>query len=287
MSRISTCDFSNGDLKQWRLAHSSGPDARAKGDYSWKPKDIYPKGRSDGSVAIKSDPDCGYYAQLKLLPEDSAQTGGWAGTQKAQLDDSDNHVQENDTLWVAWSQKFVQFDAWPAARKTRNFLITNEWHGIYGPSPGGGSVFWGMPNWNGPTTNKTEESFPGYWSLFVDQYTEYNNPNTVFDRKILLHVPINIGNWIDVKMQIKWATAANGGFIRCWINNEPQTLLTGGDTWFGQVTAPFAPGDEYQYYAAALYRSGSAQVDANYPLPWETMIFNVANHRSATAESSL
>lgn len=285
MTRLFTGDFSNGRLTQWPTVHSSGPSGRSNGDYN-RPTSTSPDGPGDGSVEVRRDPDCGPYLRLHLTADDSYALGGdsdWGnGTQKAQIDSINSPVYQGDTIWVAWSQKFVQFDAWPAGKTSSNFLITNEWHGKAGPRYGT-SVFWGVAPWSGPWNAKTSGTPVNHWSLCVDSYDTYLGADPT-ERKILLNVPITLGEWIDVKMQIKWDTAANGGFIRCWINGQPKTLLGGSTTWYGQVTAPYShiPG-EYQYYAATIYRSGSgAAVN-----PWGDMEIHVANHRTATTEDTL
>lgn len=285
--RLFTGDFSTDNLAQWGGVNSSGPSGRATGDY-YRPTTTSPDGPGDGSVEVRRDPDCGPYLRLYLKPEDSYAAGGdsdWGvGTQKAQLDNWNTHVSQGDTIWAAWSQKFVQFAAWPAGKTTANFVVTNEWHGFAGPLMGA-SVYWGVAPWSGLFTSKTSGTPANHWSLIMDIYDTYLGTNPV-ERKLLLNVPITIGEWIDVKMQAKWDTAENGGFIRAWINGQPQTLLGGSTTWYGQVTAPYShiPG-EYQYYAATIYRTADG---VPWAVPWAADFeIHVANHRTATTEDTL
>lgn len=294
MARAFTGDYTTGNLKQWDQILSSGPASRASGDYLVSPTN-FPASRGDHTVqVVTDDPDAGYACRFELRAADNFASGGDAdgmvGSQKAELITYTPLIEPGDTWWHAWSIKFEQFNAWPAARTTSNFLIADEWHSHNTqPAPvGGGTIFWGMPPWTGRIIDEVKGpgSPEGYYTLYVDKYSEGGTDlSTMIGRTLLLNVPINLGNWIDIKMEVKYSPSDTLGYVRCWINNQPQTLLTGGTTYTGRTTLGVTPTTttEYYYYQPGIYRSGNSIS----PMPWDDMILHHANYRIADSESSL
>lgn len=78
------------------------------------------------------------------------------------------------------------------------------------------------------------------WSLMWNQQDENgpSTPVTFLGAERLLDVPLEPGNWIDVKMEITWSTDDDDGMVRVWINVVRQTLLTGGQTFTGRTAVP-------------------------------------------------
>lgn len=288
-------DFSTGDVSQYTTVISSGPVGQATGDYFRSTEDN-PDGLGDHTIQVipNDDPDAGYVCRFELKDGDSFEYGGdsdWGvGTQKAELAVYPPIFYVGSTWWMAWSIKFVQFDQWDNTRGNANFLIFDEWHSqSQHPAPSGGAtIFWGMPPWasgrlNGQ--NRGPGTPYGYYSLIVDQYAEGGEDiNDHQSRTTLLNVPIVIGQWIDIKMQVKWSPE---GFIRCWINGQLQTLLSGGTTWNGQTTLGETPDPEVvverYYFQPGIYRSGDG---APY-FPWNDMVIHHANFRAAENETEL
>jgi hypothetical protein len=291
MARAFTGDFSTGNLTQLDYVISSGPTGQSTKDYVASTA-TYPTGRGDHTVQmLREDPDCGYVCRFELRDGDSFAIGGdadgMAGSQKSEINRTTNQMKPGETWWKAWSIKFVKCDAWPADKTTSNYLIFDEWHSHNTqPLPqGGGTVLWGMPPWTGRIidANKGPGTPPGFYSLFVDEYAQGgSDPADHLGRTILLNVPINLGQWIDIKMEVKWAPQ---GYVRCWINNQPQTLLTGGTTWSGKTTLGVTPTttQEFYYPQIGIYRSGNGAAVQ----PWDDMIIHHANYRAASTESAL
>ena len=104
---------------------------------------------------------------------------------------------------------------------------------------------------------------------------------------------MNIGNWIDVKMQIKWSESDSDGFVNVWVNGMRQTLrYTSMPFNFPTETPKTSPGTIFTgrtvvpnqentgvYYKEGLYR----QKDVGFP----TGIIYHGNFRTASDEASL
>lgn len=293
MTRLFTGDTSTGDLTQWSRVVSSGDQARAKAKWLSDPPE-YALMKDSAVTPVIVDGDAGYAMKFTLTAADSfPATGSPAnGAQKAQISSYTPYVMPGDTRWTAFSIKFgAGFDAFPAGRTDGDFLMCGvEYHGLSdaGPSyplPGGMTIGWGMPRWAGPMTAKTPGTPPGMWSLFVDKYQNgLDATNAGFlGREIVLNVPFQTDVWFDVKTEIHWSPSDTAGYIRCWINNVPQTMLNGTTKWTGRTTCGItAPGEKW-FPMMGLYRSGSGSAS----FPWHDMTMWCANYRAAATESGL
>lgn len=86
----------------------------------------------------------------------------------------------------------------------------------------------------------------GYWSLALD--------DAIFD------TPLDVGQWHDVQMEIKWSSS-NNGYIKLWLNGVRQKFKNGSDTYHGRT---LTPGSTAVYYKEGMYRQASAVTDIVY-----------------------
>lgn len=298
MSRAFTGDFSTGDLTQWNNLISSGPVGRTDADY-FRPAADNPHGSGDHTIQlVRPDNDAAWACRFELRDDDSFGSGGdsagMTGAQKAELTEWQLLLRPGETWWHAWSIKFEAFSL-PEGRGDNHFLVLDEWHSHNTPPMpvGGVTVFWGAPPWSG-----LEGQYPGtpdgHFSLCVDKYSQGGpiDPEAPFDwdyligREILLNVPVSLGNWIDIKMQVRYSHSDEVGFVRCWINNVAQNLAGGGTTWYGRTTlgTPLTPpADEHYYAQPGIYRCGSNVS----PMLWDDMIIYHTGYRIASTEAGL
>ncbi len=142
-------------------------------------------------------------------------------------------------------------------------------------------MWWGFvvgPDDNGYSIDGATPS--GYWSL---NYSTYGIEPPTGGQIRLLDVPMDRGNWIDVKMHVGWYDTSSG-FVKVWVNGERKDLrytsfgsATGGDTFTGRTVWNNTSGTFY--YKEGLYRDG----DVSYP---DAVVYH-ANYRSATDEAGL
>lgn len=292
MARLSTHDISTGTLREFSAVVSSSPAAVTRNNDRW-PNPSYRDDGSDNEGLIriaKLDRDCGNAVRLRARAGDTAPIGTtWitpVGTQKAQCN-METGLSTGQTFWVAWSAMFETWE-WPT-RDTSKFLITD---GIHGYKVVDGNVIsypkssmcvqWGMPPVTGtypyPSVEATQ---PGKWCLYIDRHPD--GPDEWYDRQILLQVPVTLGRWIDVRMRI---TLGAPGSVKCWINNQLQTLLTGGTEYIGDVTPRNPDPTEYWRWQTCIYRGQQLPLNAPSPV-WGDAVMYRNNLRFATAEADL
>ena len=279
MARKFSGEYASGQLTEWGRCLSSGEYNQSTGEYflttdEWK--------FEDHTLGIGPVGGSGYAVRQELRDGDTFQAGGdadaLANTQKAQFTDHTDKIYAGDVRWHAWSTMFEQFDAYPVGYDPYGFLLTHSWHTSQDGAAGGATVIWGAP--------KVEGQYPGSltfispngsndWMLYVDKYEA---DRTNWNRVVLLERPVVLGEWIDVKMEIGWDLAADG-YVRCWINNELQTLKTGGTVWNGATTVINPNPGEYYFVEHTVYRSDDSS--------WNDMIIHNSNYRSADSESDL
>lgn len=266
MGRIFTGDYSTGDLSQWDAVQNitSGTDGDP-GSMSWAQyRDVY---GTYPVTLVQEDGDCGYAARFEIKEGDTA-------TQNERSEVGGGSSVINVTRWEAFSIKFDETYPLDVSEYTNNidtgWVVTNQW-------PDG----WGL-GWVLSPFHVDGITPPGMWSL---------NYFGGVDRNLrLLDVPMNRGEWIDVKMHIGWYDS-DAGFVKVWINGERQTLRYGSwaaprlvapalnpsDTFSGQMVWNNSSG--YFYYKEGLYRDK----DAGYP---DGIVYH-ANYRTSTDEAGL
>jgi hypothetical protein len=260
MGRIFTGDYSTGDLSQWLRTEISGgtnPGANSWADYrQFAPE--YP------ITVVQEDSDCGYASRHEVRP------GDYTGDEQERAEVADDFRPINVTRWEAFSIKFDENFPLNVADYTNAWQVTNQW-------PDASGLGWG------PTPNFVDGATPsGMTSLVYFQGT---------DRSLrLLDVPMNRGNWIDIKMECGWYNDSRG-FVRVWVNGVRQTLRYGSWAAPRLVAPSLSPSDTFTgqtvwnntsgtfYYKEGLYRNRAAV------LP--TGIVYHANYRTSTDEAGL
>lgn len=257
VGRIFTGDYCTGDLSQWsqtQIAGGSSPGARFWPEY----RDLL----TDYPIAVvREDTDCGYAARFEIRPGDS-------GSENERAEVAGPATAINVTRWEAFS---VKFDETYPLSIDEGWVVTNQWADASGLS------------WAFSENHLDGITPPGMWTL-----TYFGG----VDRSIrLLDVPMDRGNWIDVKMHIGWYDSDELGFVKVWINGVRQTLRYGSWEAPGLVAPRLSPSDTFTgqtvwnntsgtfYYKEGLYRG------REYDFP--TGVVYHANYRTAADEASL
>jgi hypothetical protein len=257
MGRIFTGDFSTRDFKQWDVIQNTVAKDYSEGTATYNGYSQYPL------QVVTEDRDCGYAARVEVRPGDINITSN----ERCEVADDPRAI--NVSRWEAFSVKFDS--AFPLnSAGDHGWGVTNQW-------PDASSLAWGFGNhFDGLTPS-------GTWTLI---YTDLSDaPNSI---RRLLDVPMNRGQWIDVKMHVGWYDTAGAGFVRVWINGIRQTLrytstawagggTAGGQTFTGKTVLDNTSGTFF--YKCGLYR----QAGVSYP----TGIVHHANYRIADSEDGL
>jgi hypothetical protein len=228
MTRIFTGDYCTGNFSQWATVQNR--------IYRGAPSDYYPY--EYPARIISADKDCGYVARFEVRAGD-VPDGAPTGERSAVGEATATTLTPVDTTrWYAFS---IKFDSTFLTNHTSlGWAVTNQWHSdVLASSP---TIFWGFedaPAGGGPD---------GYWSLFQQPQSA---PLVYLGNVRLLDIPMNVGNWIDVKMEVHWSPVDADGYVRVWVNGVRQSFLTGGTTFTGRTAIP---GDAYIHYHEGLYR---------------------------------
>lgn len=257
MTRLYTADYSTGDCSQWVQMYNKlltgGVDFPSK----------YPGGYP--VAAVSEDKDCGYVARFEVRDGDSGITendrsevatrdvSGYAGA---------GHAPAGSTRWYAFS---VKFDPSFPTDHGGSWCVTNQWHDdINGYSP---TVSWGFVAPGNPTFTDV-----GYWQLV---WQKQDADHAYLSVVPILEVPISLGQWHDIKMQVRWSSDDVVGFVKVWLNGVAKTLRGGSTTFTGRT---MIPGGAAIHYAEGIYRD--ATVD-------ETFVVYHTGFRMADTEDSL
>lgn len=216
-------DYSTGNFSQWLTVQTKSYNDRGAG---W-PGTTYP-------ATIVNDPAKGKVARFEVRQGDVVASGERSEVRGAE---SLTGGGEGDVRWYAFSTKFDSsfYTTWSKG----DWAATNQWHaedfinGYVSPP-----IAFGYSGWTGNM---------GAWELMI---------KTSGTAVSIWNTPLNVGNWHDIKIEIKWSTNAAKGSIRLWRNGVPQTLAGGKTTWTGQT---MSPGSASNYYKEGLYRSSKAQ----------------------------
>lgn len=257
MGRTFTGDYSTGKLKQWgqiqNVFAATGSESSASYIATGYPLSI-----------VSDDKDAGYVARMEVRPGDTP--GGGSNNERSEVAGNTSAI--NVTRWEAFSIKFDP--TFPINGATDNgWAITNQW-------PDASGLFWNFQVPYAVNNLCLDGATPsGYWTLSAA------GPGSTTIR--LLDVPMDRGNWIDVKMHIGWYDSGSG-FVKVWINGVRQTLrytsfstYAAGDTYNGRTVWNNSSGTFY--YKEGLYRA----TNVGYP----TGIIYHANYRTATTEDGL
>jgi hypothetical protein len=219
-------DYSTGNFNQWPLMQNKSWNDPPTG---WGMS--YP-----ATIVTDAGVPSGKAARFEV------RSGDWPGfatgerSEVSSNGDPDTGGTEGDVRWYAWQ---VKFDAtFPANHASLGWGATNQWH----PLSGTGSP---PVSWNVDAVN-------GKYSLFLEPQS---SPGTYLGSYSVLDIPLDYGNWIFVKMQIKWSTSDATGYVRAWINGVAQTLLGGSTT---HTKRTLIPGDGGCYYKEGYYRQEMA-----------------------------
>lgn len=162
--------------------------------------------------------------------------------------DSSTGGTEGQSRWYKFATKFdatfpnnhITYDS------GNGWGVVNQWHATGGS--GQPPITLGFRPWsvNGAPYTATPT---GYWSI---TYAKMDSSFTVLFQDAIMHIPMNIGSWNDIKMHVVWSGSDATGSIELWHNGVKQSFLTGG-TVFNMRT--MVPGDSYTYYKEGYYRN--------------------------------
>jgi hypothetical protein len=242
-SRLFTGDYSSGDFSQWPTVQTRSYNGRGT---TYVP--TY-------SASLITDAARGAVARFEVRSGDVPEFGGG---ERAEVQSSAAQTggTEGQTRWFAFSTKFdsnfsSDYDGWP------QWGLTNQWH----PTSSTGSPPFSL----GLTAGST-------WSLRVNPQSA---PGTYLGgERSIWTVPMDRGNWHDIKMQVHFSTSSTEGWIQLWHNGVRQTFNNGSDTYY---CATIIPTTTSVYYKEGLYRAPKASTDVVYH----------AGFRSATTEAGL
>lgn len=235
-------DYSTGDFSQWATVQNPTYNGPGSG---YVPS--YPATVVDDSVKGKA-------ARFEV------RSGDWPGFATGERSDVGATADETGGVegLTRWYEFSTMFDpSFPQNHADLGWAATNGWH----PNSARGSAGF---EWSVGTRN-------GYWSLVVD---EQSSPGVYVRSYTIFEVPLNVGRWHDVKMQINWSTGPDKGWIRLWHNGIRQRFADGSDTYF---LSTLVPGTTTCYYKEGYYRQAATPTG---------VVFH-AGFRAATDEASL
>lgn len=218
-------DYSTGNFSQWPTVQTRNYNDTG-GEYV-----------PSYSASIVQDPERGNVARFEVRPGDVPPFGG--GERAEVQGNSSTGGAEGDTRWYRFSTKFDP--SFPMNHAELGWGVTNQWH--QGSSLGSPPISW--------TVDKTD----GFWSLSIEKQSA---PGVFISTFPIFETPLNVGQWHDVMMEIHWSVSDDKGWIKLWHNGVRQTLVTGGDTYFGRTLIPGAP---TVYYKEGMYRRATGATD--------------------------
>lgn len=295
MARTYTMDFSTNDLSQVDNIATSSPWQEAASGWSTVAPQDY-TANDDVVNVVTEDADAGPVARFELGTADSYSSGFYppGDVQRDQLSAPTSgriNFATSQTLWHAFSIKFDAdydhgtlvnpaggnpvSDAYVAANPG-DTTHQGHWIAFQTIGPAESTVCWGV-------SAKTPLTPPGSISCWVDKWTGDSTSgsyvSTFVQRDTLLHTSRNVGNWIDIKMQIRHSKSTDG-FVKIWVNGAAQTLLGGGTQFDGRTCVPntnVTTSYDWVYPALGIYRGYNEPAQA----------VSIANYRIADSEASL
>ncbi|MCW2588347.1 MAG: hypothetical protein JWQ86_774 [Mycobacterium sp.] len=125
------------------------------------------------------------------------------------------------------------------------WALTNQWHAD--SNTGSPPVGWYVDVKNGS------------WSLVIHQQS---SPGAYLKTFSIIDVPLAVGTWHDVKMQIKWSKSDTVGSIKLWLNGVQQTFVNGSTTYNVRT---LIPGSSTVYYKEGMYRQATTPTGHRLP----------------------
>lgn len=238
-------DYSTGNFNQWPLMQNKFWNSSPAGWTNQYPATIVNDAGVPGGKAARFEVRSGDWPGFATGERSEVSSNG----------DPNTGGTEGAVRWYKWA---IKFDAtFPTNHASLGWGVTNQWHPLSGT--GSPPVGWNVDMVNGMYSLVIErQSSPG---VYLGTYSAFNTP-------------LNYGNWINVKTQIRWSTSDATGFVRAWINGVPQTLLGGTTT---HTVRTLIPGDGGCYYKEGYYRQEMAP----------TGIVYHSGFKSATTEADL
>lgn len=245
MARLFTGDYSTGDFRQWTsLANAAvGANSTIGSGVFYPRRGLYP------AQVVTESADCGYVGRFELRSGDVPHFGGDERSEVFGLDAT--LATPGQTRWYAMSIKFDP--TFPTNHRVLGSGTLIQWHdkGTAG-NPGVSlaspllALGWAWPGFSGFADDK--------WSL---RFSTVNESYVVTSAIPLAEFPYDLGQWHDLKFQIRWAYDETG-FVRCWRNGVRQTLSGGVDTFYGANVPSPAVGVVVQqgYYRTAMAPTG-------------------------------
>jgi hypothetical protein len=218
VARTFTGDYSTGDFAQW-------PSVQTK-DYNGSGADYVPS----YSASIVPDGTYGRAARFEVRSGDVPSFGDGERSEVAAGNETGGF--EGQTRWYQFSTMFDH--GFPQNHADLGWGLTNQWHQDVGV--GSPPIAWSVSERN------------GYWSLVVQKQSV---PGAYLERLTLFEMPLDVGRWHDVTMQINWSASDTAGWIKLWLNGVPQTFTNGADTYFVRT---LIPGTGTVYYKEGYYR---------------------------------
>lgn len=235
MARIFNGDYSTGDFRQWQyMMNVHVPKAVPADPLSYGKN--FPPRKFYSAQVISEDKDAGYIARYELRQSD---TPWWGGQARSEVSaPTDTFAPIGSTRWYATSFKFDP--TFPTNHYDIGFGVVQQFHddSPIGYSP---AVAFGWPTQLSVALTKPGSGFrTEYWYLYAIEWPASNPPGGVpMATKIIpvFEFPFNVGEWHDIKLQVKWEQDQSG-FIRLWWNGERQNLYGGTDTHYGATVPP-------------------------------------------------
>lgn len=240
-ARLFNGDYSTGDFRQWDVVQTKS--------YNSTGSNYVPT----YSASIAQDPAKGNVGRFEVRRGDVPSFGGGERSE-VQAGNSTGGT-EGQTRWYAFSTKFDT--TFPQNHADLGWGLTNQWHAD--SSAGSPPVGWYVDVKN------------GFWSLVIHRQSA---PGTYINTFSIIDVPLAVGTWHDVKMQVTWSKSDTVGAIKLWLNGVPQTFTNGSTTYNVRT---LIPGTSSVYYKEGMYRQ---------PMTPTAIVYH-AGFRAATAEGGL
>ena len=237
--------YSTGNFGQWPNVHNKFTTGSGSSYDALPPS--YP-------ATIVSDPTYTWCARFEARQGDHPSFDGTTvartevSTDEAQ---AGGHVQNS----VVWYDMNIKFDpSFPVNAASLGWTVLAQWH----QSPTQAPVLTWCPSMlNNNLSLKIDEQDSSF--NFVRGYSIYD-------------IPITRDVWINTRVQIKWSTAINGGYVRLWVNGTrvnflppPSGNATGGSVGVTGgspdpqtfIVQTMTPGQSSVYYKEGIYRNNA------------------------------
>lgn len=229
-------DYSTGNFSQWSAVHNKFTTGTGSSYDALPPS--YP-------ATIVSDPTYTWCARFEARQGDRPSFDGSNPVARTEVSTNEaqagGHVQNS----IVWYDVNIKFDpSFPNNAASLGWTVVSQWHQSPTQAP---VISWTPSMLNNNLSLKIDEQ---------DSSFNFLRGYSMFDMPIVRDV------WINTRLQIKWSTAVNGGFVRLWINGSRQTFLrppsgvTGGSPDLQTyIVQTMTPGQTSVYYKEGIYRN--------------------------------